>query len=192
MKLIDISKQALLEAVGKEALATGFLTEDLINIVEAQQGEWTTPVSGHQLLEDLNIRGVKQMANDVLFSRCPLFDETYSEKISHYPDVKSKIEDFIIFKSENPMAPFGSKDAAFIGAGPLGKTGVKHAHLTRDLFILYTLSGKSPKIIKLYGVATHHDSGTGTPANPNKQKSLAKKLSRQEFYQPVKPVDILP
>ena len=53
MKLTDISKKALYEDVAKDAQANGFLTEELIGIAEAQYGEWSTPVSGQQLLEEL-------------------------------------------------------------------------------------------------------------------------------------------
>ena len=54
MKLTDISKKALREAVGEEAQANGFLTEELVSIVEAEQGEWSAPVSGQQLLTEMD------------------------------------------------------------------------------------------------------------------------------------------
>ena len=54
MKLTDISPKALFEAVQQESAGTGFLTEDLVNIVDAEQGEWSTPVSGQQLLAEMD------------------------------------------------------------------------------------------------------------------------------------------
>ena len=54
MKLTDISKKALHEAVGEEAQANGFLTEELVSIVEAEQGEWSAPVSSQQLLAEMD------------------------------------------------------------------------------------------------------------------------------------------
>lgn len=53
MKLTDISKKALVEALGKEAQSTGFLTEDLVHVAEAHHGEWSTPVTAQQLLEEM-------------------------------------------------------------------------------------------------------------------------------------------
>lgn len=119
------------------------------------------------------------MANEVVFSRCPFFDESFAKRADS--NVKAKLADFIKSKTENPMAAFGGSDTPFISAGPLGKVGIKHAHLTRDISVLYTLSGKNPHVIKLYGIVSHADSGTGTPANIKKQKNLAKTLDNQSF-----------
>lgn len=56
MKIIEVtmtSKQALTEAIDREN-DTGFLTEDLVNIVEAHEhGGWTRPVSGDEMMSIL-------------------------------------------------------------------------------------------------------------------------------------------
>ena len=54
MKLTDISKQALHEAITNEAEGSGYLAEDLIKIVEAKDGEWSAPMTGAQLMEQMN------------------------------------------------------------------------------------------------------------------------------------------
>lgn len=54
MKLTDISKTALREAVNQEAKETGFLTEDLLQIAEANNGKWSEPMTSEQLLEQVN------------------------------------------------------------------------------------------------------------------------------------------
>lgn len=55
MKLTDISKKALFEAINKEADETGFLAEDLIRISEAHNGEWSQPMTSAQLDEQLDL-----------------------------------------------------------------------------------------------------------------------------------------
>ena len=53
MKLTQISKKALHEAIIAEAPGTGFLAEDLISIVNAEHiGEWSKPMSAEDLLKE--------------------------------------------------------------------------------------------------------------------------------------------
>lgn len=53
MKITEVTKtnkQALTEAIDVEN-GTGFLTEDLVNIVEAHEtGAWSKPVSGDEMM----------------------------------------------------------------------------------------------------------------------------------------------
>ena len=123
------------------------------------------------------------MADQVVFSRCPFFRETFADKARADSNVKDKMTAFIKSKTENPMGPFGSSDKPYVGGGIFSKyvPGLKHAHLTHNISIMYTLSGSNPKLIKLYGLVNHDESGTGNPPNMNRQKSLGKKLVNQTF-----------
>ena len=113
----------------------------------------------------------------------PLFLTTAQEKFKAYSGLKEKFDTFIKTKEENPMAPFGSKDAMFSGEGNFTKAvpKLRHAHLTHDVSIFYRLSGANPTLIDLFGIFSHDESGTGQPANIKKQKSLAKSLANQDF-----------
>jgi hypothetical protein len=124
------------------------------------------------------------MANEkVVFQTCDFFKQTLQDKVSENPIIRKKFDEFVAYKAANPMANYGGSDEPYISKGPLGKaiSGLKHAHLTRDLSVMYTLSGNNPRVIKLYGIVSHKDSGTGTPANINKQQSLGKRLVNQSF-----------
>lgn len=119
----------------------------------------------------------------VVFQTCEFFKNTFQEKAGENPVVKQKFDDFVKYKTENPMSSFGSSDEPYTGKGPLAKAvpGLKHAHVTRDISIMYTLSGNNPRVIRLFGIVSHADSGTGTPANIKKQQSLGKRLANQTF-----------
>jgi len=99
------------------------------------------------------------------------------------PNLAAKFADFVGTKTENPVQQFGKNDTQMLSAGPLGKAvpGIRHAHLTQDLSIFYTLSGRDPTVFNLYGIFSHRDSGTGNNANPRAQKSLAQQLQNQLF-----------
>jgi hypothetical protein len=109
-----------------------------------------------------------------------MFDQTVAEKADQLPNLPAKIQEFLTFKSANPGQPWG-KDTPFIAAGPLARAlpKLRHVHLTRDLSLFYTIGGRDPIMIRLYGVFNHKESGTGTPSNINRQKSLAKQLDNQ-------------
>lgn len=114
----------------------------------------------------------------VLFLFCDLFKETLSKHIKE-PGVESTYKSFLEFKAENPLSKFGHSDYPYSHSYFKGKL---HAKLTRDISIIYTLSGGDTKIFKLYGIFSHDESGTGTPSNLNRQKGLSTKMSNQNFY----------
>lgn len=119
----------------------------------------------------------------VRFLMSPLFKQTYADKTQHSDSLKSKVADFISVKSQNAIQQFGKNDTPMISAGPLGRAvpGIKHAHLTQDLSVFYTVEGRNPTLIKLYGIFSHKESGTGNSANIKVQKSLGQQLSNQSF-----------
>ena len=92
-----------------------------------------------------------------------------------------RFEEFLKTKKQNAMQPFGKVDKPFAGDGFLRNAipneTLIHAHLTHDISIIYSISGKDPRILKLYGVYSHDEMGTGQPPNIKKQKQLASRLS---------------
>lgn len=123
------------------------------------------------------------MGQEVVFKKTVLFDETLAEQIRKSGvKLADRFTSFLDSKKQNPLQPFGSNDKPFIKEGPLGRAipneTLLHAHLTRDVSVVYSLSGKDPRILKLYGIFTHSDLGTGTPGNVRKQQSMADRLAR--------------
>ena len=116
----------------------------------------------------------------VAFRRSGLYKETYLAKVLPSPKLKAKFRDFMETKRVNPNAPFGGKDATFSSAGHFTKSvpGIRHAHITHDLSIVYKIVGNE---IYLYGFFTHDELGTGQPASIQRQKSVAAKFANQNF-----------
>ena len=120
---------------------------------------------------------------DPVIRKTSLFDDTLAEKIRKGgPKLAARFNAFLDSKRQNPLQPFGSSDTAFTGNAPLGKAipneTLMHAHLTRDISVVYSLSGKDPRVLKLYGLFTHSDLGTGDTPNIRKQQSMADRLAR--------------
>lgn len=126
----------------------------------------------------------------VQFQWCKLFKDTFSDKAKTNPDLISSFDEFRKIKEHNPNQQFGSSDTLFIAQGPLAKAvpKLRHAHVTRDLSLCYTVSGKDPTTIKLYGIFKHDELGTGTPANIARQKSAGTSMSNQSF----EPIPVAP
>jgi hypothetical protein len=123
------------------------------------------------------------VVSNVVFKRCRLYVETFSGKAVDYPVIGQKINEFLKFKSESPIGQFGSSDKPFSGNGNFTKAipDLRHAHLTGDIMIVYTIRGKNPTEFRLYGVFSHDELGIGQPSNPKKQKSAAKRIGNQDF-----------
>jgi hypothetical protein len=87
---------------------------------------------------------------------------------------------FMEVKRKNPNTPFGSSDKPFVPNGKYGTAvpGLRHAHITHDLSIVYKVDGTD---IYLYGFYTHADLGTGNPANLRKQDSMADRFRNATF-----------
>lgn len=121
--------------------------------------------------------------SNVVFKRCPLYLETFAAKGVQYPVIGQKINDFVQFKTANPLQPYGSSDKPFVGKGSFGTviSGLRHAHLTHDIMIVYTIGGRDPTEFKLYGVFSHDELGIGQPANIKRQKAQAKRMANQVF-----------
>ena len=125
----------------------------------------------------------KPPAVEVEFLISPLFVETYKQKVQGNPVVAQKFAEFKASKAHNPIQKFGAKDYPIPQGRPLSRDvpGLQHAHLTHDLSLFYSVEGRNPTKIKLYGIFGHDEAGTGQPANVNRQKSTAKQMGNQPF-----------
>lgn len=88
------------------------------------------------------------------------------------------------FKRENPNATFGASDKPFSTTGYFFKEvpGLRHAHITFDLSIVYKVKQEGDMtVIYLYGLFTHDELGTGQPQNMHKQKSMAARFKNEVF-----------
>ena len=121
--------------------------------------------------------------NDVVFKTCDLYRESLVDKARAYPVIGQKMQEFREFKAANPLQPYGGSDKPFVSKGNYGTvvSGLRHAHLTHDIMIVYTIGGRNPIAFNLYGIFSHDELGIGQPANVKKQKAQAKRMANQTF-----------
>ena len=163
---------------------SGYLTEDLDQILQAHSlNEWSDPVSIDEFVSLLEAQMPQQGGQKVAVQTCKLFLQSLEAKKRENPLVSQKLADFLAFKQANPMQQYGGSDTTFITTGPLGRAvpKLRHAHITQDLSIFYTMGGANPIVFQLYGIFSHKDSGTGNAPNAKQQKNLGKQLSNQTF-----------
>lgn len=121
----------------------------------------------------------------VVFKRSNVYQTTYNIKTQAEPKVLQKVVEFLVTKTANPMQAYGRNDKPFLAAGHL-KTAVPgetllHAHLDRDNSMVYSINGRNPTVIKLYGIFNHAELGTGDPANIRKQQAMGDRLRNMRF-----------
>ena len=146
-------------------------------------GTWSKPIPLDQMIRMLKGTATEaQAAPSIKGMPSARYCDPLLETLARHPSIKGKLGLFLESKLKNHMAEFGSRDAHFSGSGNF--VGKKHAHLTHDISIIYSVHG-NPPTIDLYGVFRHDESGTGMPANLKRQKSLAKRMAGQTF----EPVD---
>lgn len=110
---------------------------------------------------------------------------TTLRNFSRDPQVIAALQAFIAHKRANPLQPFGSKDYPFKG----GLKAYSHSGLTFDAQVVYTISGRDPHIIRLYGVFTHDQLGTGNPAQMKRQQKAAQTFDNTTEFTPYERVD---
>lgn len=125
------------------------------------------------------VQSVPQQPLSILI--CPLFIESYRNR-KGIKGVKEALIAFVMAKNANPTAKVGKDDKPFVDTIP-----ANHAKLTSDVSIVYTLTGNNPRELKLFGVFTHDDIGTGQPRNMRKQQSFATKMGNQTDFKSVPP-----
>lgn len=114
---------------------------------------------------------------------CPLAQKTIRYHVNKDSQIESIIKRFIEVKSLDYTTAYGEKDASFSSKGLFNTIlpGIRHARLKKDLNIFYKIHGKDPRYLDIYAVMTHDESGTGQPANHNKQRTTATRMSNQTF-----------
>lgn len=118
--------------------------------------------------------------NSVVFKRSRSYLDTYESRVLPYPAIRKKLRDFMEVKRNNPTQVFGASDKNFTPGGVFYTMipGLRHAHLTPDLSLVYRVSGNT---IFLYGFYNHDEIGTGQPPKIPKQKAMATKFAHTEF-----------
>jgi hypothetical protein len=161
----------------------GYLVEDLNQIVKRHDNLiWSIPFP-----VDIFITEGKQpnlpTKRKVYVITSNLFNETFDKKKRQYPFIQQKLNEFLATKQSNPLDLYGSSDRSFSPGGFFANSvpKLRHAHLSHDISIFYTVTGADPVYIRLYGLFTHDESGIGTPPNRKIQKTVATKLSNQNF-----------
>ena len=87
-------------------------------------------------------------------------------------------ERFLIAKMSNPTQMWNASDKRASNA----LSNFYKAHLTHDDSIIYTYDQQS-NLIRIYGIWSHDEMGTGQPSNYPRIASFADRLSRQVFEQ---------
>jgi len=125
------------------------------------------------------MRGMQNTIPQTAFLRGTDFRRTYNERVLPYEGVRAKFRQFMHVKRQDPKQQWNPSDRAFVGDAPLGQVpGLRHAHITSDISIVYRVVNKT---IFLYGFYTHDDLGTGTPAKIPKQKTAATRFQNTQF-----------
>lgn len=96
------------------------------------------------------------------------------------------IQAFIAHKRKDPTTAFGSKDYPFRGSS---LKGYMHAGLTFDAQMVYTIGGRDPHVIRLYGVFTHDDLGTGNPVQMKRQQKAGQTFDNTRDFSPYEKID---
>ena len=142
------------------------ISENFINtLIEISQGPWTVMES---------VGGVEVHSSSLL-------GPTLANKPK---DIDDRLRKFIKFKQDNPREAWGKSDTLFVSHGPLAQAvpKLRHAHLNHDISVFYTMEGRDPTILKIYGVFGHKESGTskGDP-NQRTQRQLASQLKQAKL-----------
>jgi hypothetical protein len=120
----------------------------------------------------------------LIVKTCELFDQTYQAHVINNHQLSRKLSEFVKFKTENPIKPFGKKD---YGDSNTSRNydrqvpGMKHSHLTDDISVWYTINGTNPRVLKLYAMLSHDESGTGEPKSNSRQRGMAARMANQAF-----------
>lgn len=104
--------------------------------------------------------------------------------------LKKQLIDFINYKNQYPfngsipgkVPGYGDSDKKFRSGGNFDTRlpSISHAHLTHNLSIVYYVD-KETNTIRLYGIYSHDDIGTGSPPNRNRQEQVATKFANMKF-----------
>jgi hypothetical protein len=127
-------------------------------------------------------------------------DSELAKTLDRFSDQKDRLKKqlgaFIQWKNQYPVngsipgrAPgFGNNDKKFISGGNFDNRmpNIAHAHLTHNLSIVYYVD-RETNTLRLYGVYSHDDIGTGNPPNINRQQQMATRWTNMKFDASVPP-----
>ena len=119
----------------------------------------------------------------VIVARCKLFNETAQKYLLPGSALRKSFDRFVETKLTNPIASYGSSDKTNPAGTPMAQAvpKIRHAHLSSDISIFYTVSGANPTVLRLYALLSHSEAGTGQPLNKRKNQGMATKMANQEF-----------
>lgn len=119
----------------------------------------------------------------VAVEQCPLFVSSYVDKIRTNKVLFNKLIEFVQKKAADPLAPIGN-DKPLTSKGVFANAipGIRHAHLNLDISLWYVYVGGTNPTLRLYGLFTHAETGTGQPAKIQKQQSMATKMANQQDF----------
>ena len=142
------------------------ISENFINtLIEISQGPWTVMEA---------VGGVEVYTTNLL-------GPTLANKPK---EIDARLKEFIKFKQDNPTAAWGKSDTLFVSDGPFAQAvpKLRHAHLNYDISVFYTIEGRDPTVLKIYGVFGHKESGTAKGnASQRTQKQLASQLKQAKI-----------
>ena len=196
MKITEVTQPSLksiLESL-EQNNDSGIAHDDLVKIAKQYvYGQWGDEMSQQEANAfDMKVATGRDMQTEaepnkgapkVVFKSCLEYVNTLAKWGKGNPQLIQKLQEFRATKEANPMQPFGKNDSRLIATGPLGRAieGLRHAHISQDLSLFYTLSGANPHVIQQYGIYSHNESGTGNSQNIKVQKNLGKRMANQEF-----------
>jgi hypothetical protein len=104
----------------------------------------------------------------------------FKKTSERYPRAAAKYLEWIRVKMENPMSLIGY-DKPFVAKSPYD--GLMHAHMDDDVSVVYRITGKDPRHIKVYGFYSHEDLGTTRPPKQKVQQIVGTRLKGQIFQE---------
>lgn len=121
-------------------------------------------------------------------------DSELAKTLDKFTDQKDRLKKqlgaFIKWKNEYPvngsipgkLPGFGDSDKKFRSGGNFDNRmpNLSHAHLTHNLSIVYYVD-RETNTLRLYGIYSHDDIGTGSPPNINRQQQMATRWTNMKF-----------
>lgn len=165
-----------------------FSQSDPVANVVNNHGAMSDPVPLDQFIRMLRgetVEAQQQPTRNMPLARA---SDMLTDTLQKHGALREKLAAFLQTKLADHMASFGASDKHYASKGSFGSLGIglKHAHLTHDISVVYRIHG-NPPTIDIYGLYSHDESGTGTPPNMKRQKALASKIARQQNFAPVNP-----
>lgn len=112
-----------------------------------------------------------------------MFIETAKKYLVPGSSLVQSYVNFVKTKVGNPIAAYGSSDKSNPVGTPMALKvpKMRHARLSQDVSIFYTISGSNPSVLRVYALMSHSEAGTGQPPNKKKNASVASKMANQTF-----------